>query len=93
MEGLTMIVYEYTCTTDPNVRLLVPKKEVPDAAKSKCKGEWKFYGQLEDDLKSDDTRLAVNSKQALEKIEQQGFHIARYEITSETRINPDPKKK
>jgi hypothetical protein len=79
-----MIVYKFKCASQDGVLLLVPTNEVPEASKSACGGGWKYAGQLADDFKDDDIRIAVDSKKAMEDIRQQGFHLARYSITSTT---------
>lgn len=86
-----MTIYEYTCITDSSIRLLAPKKEVLEAAKKYCDGEWKFFGQLEDELHADDVRVALNSASALEDIERQGFHIARFNISSSVETEGESK--
>ncbi len=88
-----MTIYEYKCSTDSNVRLLVPKREIPEAAKNLCKGEWKYFGQMEGELKATDVRVALDSKKAVEDIEKQGFHLAKFQINVTETVVPRPPKK
>jgi hypothetical protein len=86
-----MLAYQYQCTTDTDVRLIVPTKEIPDAAKNLCKGEWKYYGELRDELTPGDRRVGFDSKKAVQDIKKQGFHIAKLAILSEVHPIPKPK--
>jgi hypothetical protein len=84
-----MIVYMYSCSTNPNVKLLVPTKEIPAEALQYCKGEWVNAQQGTwisprrlDDFEAGDSRIAINSEKAMHDIQTQGFHIAYIDITS-----------
>lgn len=81
-----MTVYMFDCSTDSNVKLLVPSRKIPEAAKQHCKGTWKFAREIPD-LKARDTVLAIDSKKAMDDISRQGFHIAPTIIESGV-LNP-----
>ena len=91
-----MTVYTFDCPTDGNVKLLVPSKQIPAAANQHCKGTWNFaqqgewtLGKVIEGFRADDSRVAIDSKKAVEDIERQGFHIARISITvTETIVEP-----
>jgi hypothetical protein len=86
-----VIVHKFKCTTKSDFLLLVPTKEIPETAKHECTGKWVYAGELSEDLKDTDTRLALDSKKAVEDINKQGFHIAKYSITSTTTVLAKPK--
>lgn len=85
-----MVVYMFKCSTDHDLKLLLPSKQIPEAAKQHCKGganfavqgEWKFERRLLDNFNADDIRLAVNSKKAVEDIKAQGFHVFSVQYTT-----------
>jgi hypothetical protein len=87
-----MKVYQYKCTRDSYVRLLVPTKEIPEAAKGLCSGEWTFYGELEGELSANDKRIGLDSKKAIEEIEQHGFYVGRFDIKTEVHTGIKPQK-
>ena len=90
----SMMVYIFKCSTDSNVKLLVPTKQIPVEAVQQCKGTWNFAEQGTwkpdgriDDLSASDMRLAIDSEKAVHDIKTKGFHIARYLITSNETIS------
>lgn len=87
-----MTVFMFKCSTDSNVKLLVPSMQIPAEAMQYCKGTWefaeqgtwKFDGRF-DDFEASDIRLAIDSAKAVNDIKARGFHIARFSITVKER--------
>jgi hypothetical protein len=87
-----LIIHKFKCSTKSGVLLLVPTKEIPEAAKSECSGAWTYAGQLPDDFKDSDIRLAIDSQKAATDIKAQGYHIAKYRIGIKETVVKSPKK-
>ena len=85
-----MTVYFFRCTTDPDIRLLFPDKEVPESVKSVCQGEWEFDREFFG-FSPQENRVGIDAAKAIGDILNNGFHIARFVIGDEDKsyLNPE----
>jgi hypothetical protein len=90
----------FSCSTNSDVKLLVPSKQIPTEAIEQCKGSGKFgqqgswkFDKMIEDFEGTDVRLAIDSKKAVEDISRQGFHIARVAVITKTTEIRKPKSR
>jgi hypothetical protein len=82
-----MDLFMFECSSDRNLKLLVPSMQIPEAARQKCTGTWNFAEKSDWefvkrllDFGPDDSRVAINSRKATEDVTKDGFHVARIEV-------------